>query len=343
MTISNYFRTAKTYFSPKDEWFLNVLITSGFICLIYEVLTKSSINLIPDTHNQLITNIFLLNGVHLLGPFLFLGLFSSGQRFLKEKLKTKKQMAILVASVLGILALSLLSESNLNYEWKGLFFKIFWLTVPMIHAVRQAWGISMLMTKSTSLENKTERAISFERFAMNIYSLLFIFVMIPKGFPALLPIQPFFVGGTFLLTLVLIIYFYRNKYFRDSCKLFFMLRLLLWPFFPLSSVVAAILSFSHGYEYIALLKRSYKVDLPRIRLGLFVVIFFWAYVVGVEFFRFSFKEHNHWTYIVMGSYTFITISHYLLDGMLYRFKDKVVRDVMSSRLIGFYSTKVKVL
>ncbi|NQZ01880.1 MAG: hypothetical protein HRT45_14550 [Bdellovibrionales bacterium] len=330
----------KHYFSSRDEAVLNAIVIAAIVLFTVEMIFKVRVSPVEAQNWNMFKNVVLLNSVHLVFPFLFLGFFAPGKQLVRAKLQNTgdRRFLLLAFSAIFILAIFTVNKSLLPAGLEPLRYwtvHLFWIIVPMLHSIRQSWGISALMTKATPSAQGLKNYARVEGKMMLLYSVGYVVLFVFNDIAELRPFQivPALVCIGFAAMAMLSAW--RTQLFRGTNKLMFMLRLLLWPLFPFSKAIQMFLILSHGYEYIALLKKGFDLQDTKVTTVFALFGIFVFYVVIIEVLRLTDYASTTWAAILLTSYSFITISHYFIDSLIYRFKDKAVRDAQSSWMLSY--------
>ncbi len=339
------------YYFKKTDGFILLLVTCiAIAALIPELFLKLDLNPFDNKYShKLFKNIFLLNGIHLICPFIFLFFWPPGRTLLVKK--WAKQKTGILLSILVIILLSILSTQKLvlNSRMQTMnekFFIFFWLLVPICHSIRQSWGISFLMTRSllkTKKNNEYNFAgfIKWEKITMNLYTVAIVFIFIFTKFNDLF-FSKAIVYSSIIFSLLITIYLMYKfidifKLIKTN-KLFFYLRFFLWPFVLFSTAANWAMLLSHGMEYYALLNRNTENSNLKSKIIYLSVIIFIPFVIFFEYIKledlFDNTDENPTiiSVLLLSLYPFLTISHYALDSIIYRFKDKDVRGSLGDSL-----------
>jgi hypothetical protein len=298
--------------------------------------------------NELFINIFLLNSLHLVFPFMILILLPQGRDFIRIKRVRWSQNWMIGLSVVFFISVlflvSLQSIKHLNFLEP---FKVFiggsmvwvWYLVPTFHGMRQSAGISQLLGSSRFDENpKYIYAKKIDRKLLRFYYCgvmgTFIWQKWGVAYPHILWIMS---AMTLLLGIAII---YNSKIIStldQSDKYIFSYRFLLWPLQPFSQIVIWSVIFNHGIEYIVLIQhmlkgtsekvRSKKMFVASIFLGMSLISFY-------NIFHYVYGENPSWVAeswifsIFMALYPFLTLLHYAIDSVVYRMSDPDVQNSM---------------
>ena len=232
-------KPVRRYFKYEDELILHGLILLAVLGLSLEVFLQIDITPVEERYWRMFRNVVLLNSSHLVLPFVFLLFYEPGRQFLSSKARQRSYLNFIGLSIALLLTVSFFT----NFTWilpahldlyRDFLTRIFWLTVPFVHSVRQSWGISILMTRS-SLQTPQVRSFSRQELTMmNLYSVGFAILFLCNGFPQMRAYQHW--PAALCVGLAGFAMWSASKIssFHHTTKLLFMSRLLLWPLLPFS-------------------------------------------------------------------------------------------------------------
>src|SRR5690606_12207494 len=97
-----------------------------------------------------ISNVILMNSVHLVCPFVVLAFWPHGREYVKRKTANKKFVAMSLLGVLFCIFLAVItskadiSPSDIVNSFLGKFIFWFWVFTPNFHGLRQSLGMSVI-------------------------------------------------------------------------------------------------------------------------------------------------------------------------------------------------------
>ncbi len=343
------------YFEFKGgfRWILFLPIIS-LVAVIAEISFKTIVGKDPffdidQNFNKFVINVFLLNSLHLIFPFMVLLLLPPGRElFLKKKTQWIQRWwigASAVAIVVSLFIVSLQSIKNLEFisPIKPFLTEAMiwvWYLVPTFHGMRQSAGVSQLLNDPSRAQNiDQQKAKLKERRLLVFYYFAVIGAFVTQRIVSASASQWIWFMSSVALALAVAIIFNSRKLCvaGNNDKFIFSFRFLLWPLQPFSQIVFWSVVFNHGIEYVALIAHMLNVTTQKISRRLYLaspIVLGMMMISFYNFFDLFYQEYPAWVdeswmfCIFLAVYPFLTLLHYVVDAVLYRMSDPDVQSTM---------------
>lgn len=337
---------ANPVFSKSPEF--KIVNIVGIIGLVLVLISATDFIKIPILNDKqliaILVNFALFNTLHVVLSFYLIFKMSGTREWLKRKKSIFGKfhwefgIAFLVFFLISLFGSQIGSrepfKTNFGNTNSLVFYYIVFILLSTFHGVGQEWGIISILNheRGESRNFRVFNKINFEKIVYKVIPVLLTFV----GF--LIAIKHFknppsnlvtslatFIGIIFVLiffTLLLLATFQERRIFGP--KFLFLLRGLIKPFFFYSPFSILISQANHGVENMCInyrLIKSSGLNIRKIYLPIMALFAIWTVVSAGRYFDTGLG--NNTVFIVLMSFlTAIDLTHYWLERLIYRFRDK---------------------
>jgi hypothetical protein len=352
------------FFLPREEEvILWIPIVGIAVALVQWIWFPHAMEGMNPALTRFIVNVFLLNGIHLGFPFIMLAAIPEGRALVRKKIVSLGTSTFFF--VCGTIVATLLVIVFLDFRVMPLPSPIdqivsigmlwTWALIPTFHGMRQSGGLSLMMNRTLKAGFNTDiekqRFLRFEkreRICLNgvylgVLGGLAVLTLDEHSSGVMLAIFSLFAIFSAFALLFLI---HREPSFKNTGKLMFAVRMVFWPCGLYSTLATWLLPVMHGEEYLGFFNRVVGEKAKAVRrralvwlLSSVVVIllscFLNLYVDVLHISKTDIFEWQPLALILFAFQPFLTLMHYLTDGLIYKMGDKDVRSTMGQMLTGF--------
>ncbi len=362
-------RVGAAPFFLRNDWLVCLwLPVVGIFGAIVEILFFGQVfESLDPSRLRFIYNLVFLNATHLIFPFVLLATVPEFRQLFFCKLKGKSGVGnlLIVLSTFLVISLMLVVQKGwiftfAKHNTESIFFWI-WILLPTIHGLRQSGGLGILYSKAIYNEAATQEKESLANFQKNERSILFflytttLLALVVQGAQGqgihlhglLIPLLFCFPAGC---AFYLFFKIQKVEALAKTDKLLFSLRMLFWPMAGYSWVAKLFIGIIHGHEYIALIQkmmsRSHASVYGRLlRFASFFLFLLFLYN-GIELFT-AYQGDNVDSFFSMYPplltltllVPILSLSHYLVDGVLYRIRDQDVKNNILPLIQGLIKSR----
>ncbi len=338
------------FFLPRD-WFLCLwLPVIGIIGAAIEILFfRNLLEGLEPSKLRFVYNLVFLNATHLIFPFVLLSTVPEFRQLLASKMRGKHSTRnrLILFSILSLILLMLVIEKGWIFSFaqkntKSIFFWV-WILLPTIHGLRQSGGLGILYSRAIYTNVSTEDQRELTKFTQKERKiLLFLYIstlvaLVVQGIQELeFHIPSLLIPILFTIPAVCAFCLFfevkKARAFDGTDKLQFSARMLFWPMAGYSWVAKLMIGIVHGHEYIALIHKMMFRSHPNVYCRLLRVAS--AYLAFILFYNIielmsantgeqveKFLSFYPPLLLITLLIPILSISHYLVDGLIYRSGD----------------------